>query len=413
MHRFGAYGFRPGNTRNSRTAPTSPTTPITRPTTPTDESSNNTSTTPSGVEVRGMCTSVCGEAGGKDCSKTVPIILSMKNSDLTIQGYCILDDHCKYSLIDERVIELFGLDLPEVDCILKCASEKMQMPFKGKLVPDMLVQGLNCVDIIELPVNLIACPQIADTRSEVASAAIVRANPCISRYADKFPETLPEGDVILLLGRNCPRSMKSSCLTEYSPYVYETPLGYALVGNACPHTQDPDSIRSHSLTSIPVLRTEVSEINVNFTFPEKSSVDIFHKSPFDEETGFSQEDKIFLSIMQNGVSLTSAGNIELPLPLNETPVTDNEKAVYQRTLNMTNKLLKNQGKLELCVQHMKENLDKGFIEQSPQMKTNNLKRLNLSSLSNTQKRANLELFLMPRVNTQVKALMITFTKDPI
>lgn len=73
---------------------------------------------------------------------------------------------------------------------------------------------------------------------------------------------------------------------------------------------------------------------------EEREFDTLQRYDDDDVTGFSQDDRLFLSKVVVGTCITDQGNIELPIPFKDhcPRLPDNSIAVYQRTKFTFNKL---------------------------------------------------------------------------
>ena len=95
----------------------------------------------------------------------------------------------------------------------------------GLLEP--LIRGLLNKHVLHVP------PGLLDTRSDAATPATVRAHSHLTQYAHQFPEFGPSAHTMVLLGRDCGEAMAAKLLSVEEPFLYENPLGLALVGSVC------------------------------------------------------------------------------------------------------------------------------------------------------------------------------------
>ena len=313
------------------------------------------------------CTHVCGKSGGKSCSKTLLVDITMDGDNRKMRGYAIVDDHSPNTLIDESVVEYFNKDFPSQEYTMRAASQHLTLDTVGKIVSGLSVRGVFKNEHIRVPQS-VSCKDIADTRHEVATPATAKSLKHAAAYAQYFPEFDADAPMVMLIGRDCPRAMYDQKMSETFPYVVDSPLGFAIVGQTCENSEGgPIKTVQAKKTSVQ-FNTSVNSIDINFSFikPLTRIPDVFKEQPDDEDIGLSQYDKEFLSIVTNGVRVDEDGNLEVPLPLKENHDLPRSAAhVFKRTENTLNKLKRDPDKLECCVQNIQRSLDCKYIEQVP------------------------------------------------
>ena len=324
------------------------------------------------TNITAKCTKVCADRKSDTCSKTVLVEITLKGSHKSMLGYAIVDEHASEGLIDETALDFFGKSFPVQDYVLGCATQSLVLHSTGRLVDGLLIRGVLNDEIIELPPT-ISCKGLSDTKDEVATPDLVRSNKHIAHYASKFPKLNEDAQVVLLIGRNCDRAMATKCHTTVVPYVHETPLGFALVGNPCPFKTQS---MLKSMKKIRACRTKFlpsTTLQVAYAFPKDTSKnnDVFEQYPDDEELAHSQNDKKFLETLSNGTVVDSDGNLELPLPLKTDPLPDNRAAVFARTSNTLKRIKRDAAKLQAVTESMQKNISNGYIEQIPLDDINN------------------------------------------
>ena len=179
--------------------------------------------------------------------------------------------------------------------------------------------------------------------------------------------------MIILIGRDCAEAMGTRCLTEKSPWVHHTALGYALVGRVCEQSGMHSNDRK-------VLRTSISHehynVKTNLSLNEKVENDllennVFHEFRDDNENGLSVEDKKFLSIMNDNISVDAENSLVVPLPFkNERKLPNNKKEVYYRSKNCFDRLKLQNDKLAQCVEIMNKCLKSNYVEKVPRNESN-------------------------------------------
>ena len=310
-----------------------------------------------------LCTSVYKSPPKVSYSKTLLVELTMDGvPNKCMRAYCIIDEQSNTSLVDERVVDFFGKEFPTQEYCIKFASQNCEMNTSGSLVTGLKVRGVKEKEVIEVP-QALSCASLSDTTSEVATPEIVLQDKQTAPFSGFFPEFDPDAEALILLGRNCGRAMATECLTTQEPYIHKTPLGYALVGTTYGHEETV-------LEGVSVLKTCVSppdSVRVRYKFspkhPNSETFNPFCALPDDDQPGLSIDDKRFLSIMEEGASITSSGSIQLPLPVKKTSLPQNKAPVFMRTAKTLAGIKVHKPKLDACLKSIHKSLQAGFIEE--------------------------------------------------
>ena len=310
------------------------------------------------------CIRICREHEGKNCSKTFLVDAVLEGHPKRMRGYVIVDDQSPVTLIDESVREFFKREFPTQEYTMHTACQGLKMNTVGQIISGLSVRGVTKEEYIPLPPSL-SCKDLADTRNEAANPAAARRWSHAAPYAQRFPELDANAPMIALIGRDCPRAMWDHKVSKAFPYVVDSHLGFALVGQTCP------SAKKEIYSSVKVKKTDLTaqdSIDIKFAFikPSARNLDVFVQNEDDEEIGLSQNDKEFLSIVSDGVCVDEEGNLEIPLPLKQNfNLPNNASQVFKRTENTLGKLKRNPEKLAGCVQNIQRSIDSGYVEQVP------------------------------------------------
>ena len=316
--------------------------------------------------VKNTCTLVCGKEGkSKICSKTVLVDITHRDIPGSMRGYCIVDEQSNASFCDQSVVDFF--DPPtfaeDYSIITMNGCEKVQ----GVSVPGISIKGAQETQSHPLP-PIFTHPNLPDTTAEVATRDVVKAHPHIASLARHFPKYVGEYPTLLLIGADCGSLMRSETLGDRAPYIHRTPLGYTVVGPVCPQVGERGPLKA-LCTSLQVSSgPPSSNLRRSFT-PNYSKVAL--KTPFetredDELKGYSQENLLFMDIINEGVTINEKGNIQMPIPMRPgAEVPKNRSAVLGRTISTLNRLKKNDKKLESCLTAFGEYLSAGHVEEVP------------------------------------------------
>ena len=327
---------------------------------------NDTATNNTNSEAKNLCTSLCNDALlGKNCSKTVLVELTLPSfSDKKMTTYAILDDQSTTSFVDPKVIQFFGVSgKPYTYTLVTLLGLKSHM--EGQIIEGLTIRGIKEKKTYQLP-PMISNESIPDTKSEVASPAMVEAHPHLKGLSKYFCNVHQSAEVTLLIGRDCADILPIKCYGNKAPYAYQTNIGWSLVGSACPAKTTPSS--SCLKTSVEHEHFIVNPNSSNITNKKPSLLeDVFDERPDDELKSYSEEEKAFNNIMQSSVTINNKGHISMPLPFRDPDpcLPDNMKAVYHRTNNTLQRLKKNSVKLKDCLKIMQTNIDAHYVEEIP------------------------------------------------
>ena len=332
------------------------------------ETSRSTPTSSAGEavspEVQSYCTAVCNDLSPVNCSKTLLVDICHKdNPSVRVRAYAILDEHSNTTLIDDKLVGLLDLDAEPYSYSLSTVNG-FEHNVVGKLVKGLEVKGVNNENWIEIN-EAVTNNSIPCTKKEVATRSMVRGNPKLLGFADKFENLDRHAEVLMLIGRNCQDAMGTVCHTREAPWVHQTPLGWAIVGSACPQ------VSAGNKHCKKVLRTQViTHDHINIVKPSNlcspPQFDPFIECSDDEELSLSVDDQKFCDIMTEAVKLNDSGSVEAPLPLkNDEPLPFNKYAVFFRSKNMLDRLQSKPKELAGCLTSMEDSLKSGFVEQIP------------------------------------------------
>ena len=387
------------------------------------------------------CTRLCGDNSmDRNCSRTFLVDITLAGvADKVLRAYALIDDHSNCTLVDEELIEFFGMTFPVQHYTMSFANRSTKVAVDGRLVTNLFVKGVYAEDTLRVE-RALSCPHLAGTSFEAATPQLALAHAHSAPYSDKFPPFDGEAKVLLLIGRDCGRALKIQTLTDELPYVVTTPLGYALLGQTCDKENAEITQCKHALhTSIvPSLNLPV---DVQYEFAQQprcgSSMDVFHRSTDEDCPAFSRDDKVFIEKMELSVCVCPDGSIQLPLPmkLDHRPLPDNHMAVYYRTKNTLEHLINDvdKSKLESALLSMKNNIERNFVEEVPSNQLSppigtfwylpifsiwneNKKKLRLvydASAKYQKVSLNDTLYQGPDLNNQLRGVLLRFREKPV
>ena len=176
---------------------------------------------------------------------------------------------------------------------------------------------------------------------------------------DEIP-ALQDCAVGLLVGYNCSQALAPRRIIngkDREPYAQKTDLGWSIVGCSTPHYPED----AHSLTH----RTAVREM------PAVTPADAIRMLGSDfadahhDDKRISQDDILFLQMMEEGIQQKEDGHYEMPLPFKKRPVLpDNRMLAVCRLRHLKKKLDRDQTYREHYKKFMSEVIDSGEAERA-------------------------------------------------
>ena len=332
-------------------------------------SGNNRPSTSSSEVASTLCTKFCDINDVEiDCSKIFLVDIFVPSiPDKSIRCYAILDDHSNLSYVDPAVVDYFDLDCPTVDYYLGTLTS-LRTKTEGTIVSELEIQGVGENSRYRIK-NLIANPNIPNSKQEVASPDLVRSLPHIAHLADNFNPIDDNAEVLILLGRRCSDLIKMECHGDKAPYAFKNALGWACVGTGEESSETP-TLSSNVLKA----QASMERISGELSFASKCNYgvlpdipDVFIENSDDELPGLSKNDERFLNIVSQKMDRNSDGSIVMPLPFKTDHVNlpNNMNAVYNRTRNTLSRLHRDPDKLAKCIEAMGKNISAGHVEKVP------------------------------------------------
>ena len=320
-------------------------------------------------QVNSHCISICGNnSSGKICSKTVLVEIRRREESTTIKCLAIIDEQSDSSFCDPKLFNYLNVE-PIKQSYSLSTMNGLSTNIEGCYANGLQIKGVTEDTWIDLP-SVLANPHIPNTKSQIASSKIVYAHPHIRHLAKNFPEINDRHDVLILVGADCGPAMKTESFGSKHPYVHKTALGWTLVGPICRESKE------NKPSNKMALRTSVSYCNHFSSKPSFDSnhsqnefshkSDSFYENSDNDTLDLSRNDRKFVEIVTNGISINSEGHLEIPLPFKDNiNLPFNKIAVYQRTKNTLERLKRDSTKLKLCNEIMAKYLESGHVEQVP------------------------------------------------
>ncbi|XP_041429841.1 uncharacterized protein LOC121397295 [Xenopus laevis] len=294
--------------------------------------------------VTSQCTEICkGVVGGKSCSKICLVrVYPASHRDKAIKAYAILDDQSNRSLAKSTFFDTFNITGPGSPYSLRTCAGTVETA--GRKATGYKVESIDGQTCLSLP-TILECNQIPDNRSEIPTPEVAAYHPHLKRIAHQIPELDPEAPIALLLGRDILRVHKARGQingSQNAPYAQRLDLGWVIIGDVClGGAHKPISVNSMLTNTLESRRPSLFQPCQNSflikemphrdpvpcPFMDPSSEDhacdgerdhlgctVFHRSREDNKVAMSIEDRLFLEIMDQGMTKDNSKSWVAPLP---------------------------------------------------------------------------------------------------
>lgn len=317
-----------------------------------------------------------GTGEGSKCSMIVPVYISHCDSPGTeVLIYALLDTQSDTTFVLQDTCTALGLSGVDVKLSLSTMYAENRVVDSQK-VKGLMVRGFNNTLRISLP-DAYTRNIMPANRSHIPTPKMASKWPHLENIADQLLDLNP-CQIGLLIGYNCPQCLiprEVIVPVGDGPFGQRTDLGWGIVGvvDPCNSVDDPIGVSHRVITrevSNPVqdshnyvqfsLRTKVKELISSdiLKLMEQDLVDPMLNS------AYSQEDKRFLSILEEGIKFKD-GHYELPLPFRDgSPSVSNNKSIALRRLKSLTRRFEKDAKFRSDYFSFMQNLvDNGHAER--------------------------------------------------
>ena len=333
------------------------------------------------------CSSVChsvGERSSVTNSLIVPVWLHHKDTpQKEVMVYALVDDASDTTFIKAKTLCDLGLKGTEVKLNLFTMLGKEEISVEK--LTGLVVKRVDKRVEIELP-KTYSRARIPFRRNQIPRPEVASEWPHLVKIADKIHPYQTDIDVGILIGCNCPRAIKPREVIlgkGDDPYAVRTLLGWGIIGPVVPQ-EDVGGDGEEEAEAATCNRIMTHEIcndtprSLNF-FPKMQikeeinpyAVKTMFETDFSErhstEQALSQEDRKFLTIVEDGIHQCESGHYEMPLPLkNPSPPLLNNREVALRRLSQLKKRFESNKKYkEDYVAFMESMIQSGYAERVP------------------------------------------------
>ncbi|XP_048737549.2 uncharacterized protein LOC125652183 [Ostrea edulis] len=298
--------------------------------------------------------------------------------------YAIVDDQCNQTLASPELFNALNITSLPIHYTLTTCSGKTAL--NGRQALGLKMRSFDTSVTMELPL-LMECDDIPNEMSEIPTPEVANSYPHLRMIAPSIPEFDGNAKIRLLIGRDL---IEAHHIKEQitgprgQPFAQRTGLGWAIIGEICLG-------RLHKRTTVNVNKVSVlnngsvtcsqlckNHIEVKEQMSASSYIignrdfhfrgdNVFMKTPDDDRTGLSVEDRIFLKLMDTSFTKDKDGLWTAPLPFRENhlDLPNNRTQALRRAQILHSSLQRDPEKNEQFVKFMEKVLNSRAAEVAP------------------------------------------------
>ena len=295
----------------------------------------------------------------------LPVRVKKKGSDETVTTYAFYDNGSSGCFLTESLREKMSVDGKKTQ--LQLGTMHGQSLISTTVVSDLLVMDMEGKNPVELPQSYTRF-EIPVTEQQIPTPEGVKRWEHLRSVAEKIPEFIPNLEIGLLIGSNCPAAIEPLEVVPSDvkgPYAMRLRHGWTLSGPLyVENASSPGNVTCHRIT---VREAEsVKEVISPQAIQQMFELDFNDHKSSPDEYGYSQEDKKFISRIRENVHLRD-GHYVIPLPFRDPQVTmpNNRVQALKRATWQRKKMLRDESYRDDYVNFVNEMIAKGYARRVP------------------------------------------------
>ena len=295
----------------------------------------------------------------------LPVRVKKKGSDETVTTYAFYDNGSSGCFLTESLREKMSVDGKKTQ--LQLGTMHGQSLISTTVVSDLLVMDMEGKNPVELPQSYTRF-EIPVTEQQIPTPEGVKRWEHLRSVAEKIPEFIPDLEIGLLIGSNCPAAIEPLEVVPSDvkgPYAMRLRHGWTLSGPLyVENVSSPGNVTCHRIT---VREAEsVKEVISPQAIQQMFELDFNDHKSSPDEYGYSQEDKKFISRIRENVHLRD-GHYVIPLPFRDPQVTmpNNRVQALKRATWQRKKMLRDESYRDDYVNFVNEMIAKGYARRVP------------------------------------------------
>ncbi|XP_048237500.1 uncharacterized protein LOC124124381 [Haliotis rufescens] len=270
----------------------------------------------------------------------LPVLIQQKGSDKLVKIYALLDNGSTGCFITEDLRQ--RLETTSTESSLKLRTMHGLHVVSTHVVEGLVVSDLSGDNAVTLP-RTFTREEIPVSHSQIPNPDILKKWPHLCAMADKLPKYLPNLDIGLLIGSNCPLALQPQQVIPSQgegPFAVLYRHGWTVSGplyikfNPVDNTLTCNRVLFQEFTSAKECLTDVILNMFEMDFNPKDT------GILPGERGFSREDDQFIDMANKGIAEVN-GHFELPLPLRDPDIdfSNNREQAEKRAMWQRKKML--------------------------------------------------------------------------
>ena len=294
----------------------------------------------------------------------LPVRVKKKGSDETVTTYAFYDNGSSGCFLTESLREKMSVDGKKTQ--LQLGTMHGQSLISTTVVSDLLVMDMEGKNPVELPQSYTRF-EIPVTEQQIPTPEGVKRWEHLRSVAEKIPEFIPNLEIGLLIGSNCPAAIEPLEVVPSDvkgPYAMRLRHGWTLSGPLyVENVSSPGNVTCHRIT---VREAEsVKEVISPQAIQQMFELDFNDHKSSPDEYGYSQEDKKFISRIRENVHLRD-GHYVIPLPFRDPQVTmPNNRVQALKRATWQRKMLRDESYRDDYVNFVNEMIAKGYARRVP------------------------------------------------
>ena len=294
----------------------------------------------------------------------LPVRVKKKGSDETVTTYAFYDNGSSGCFLTESLREKMSVDGKKTQ--LQLGTMHGQSLISTTVVSDLLVMDMEGKNPVELPQSYTRF-EIPVTEQQIPTPEGVKRWEHLRSVAEKIPEFIPNLEIGLLIGSNCPAAIEPLEVVPSDvkgPYAMRLRHGWTLSGPLyVENVSSPGNVTCHRIT---VREAEsVKEVISPQAIQQMFELDFNDHKSSPDEYGYSQEDKKFISRIRENVHLRD-GHYVIPLPFRDPQVTmPNNRVQALKRATWQRKMLRDESYRNDYVNFVNEMIAKGYARRVP------------------------------------------------
>ena len=296
----------------------------------------------------------------------LPVRVRKKGSTESVITYAFYDNGSGGCFLTENLKQQIGVDGERTE--LQLGTMHGQSLVTTTVVNDLVVTDLEDKNPIEIPRSYTRM-EIPVTEQQIPTPEVVKQWEHLRGVAERMPEFIPNLEVGLLIGSNCPAAMEPLEVVpsgDKGPYAMRLRHGWTLTGPLpVKDSPIPDNVTCHRITVREV--ESIKEVVSPQAIQQMFELDFNDHKYGPDEYGYSQEDKKFIREVKQGIRHQD-GYYVIPLPFREPQLTmpNNRDQALKRANWQRKKMLHDENYRNDYVNFVNEMIARGYARKVPE-----------------------------------------------